>query len=325
VLAKAEKDTGQCAADASTHWPGWMWRTIIAIAILDFVWLATTPLTLTSGSYLTIGQIALCLPLGLWLARNAAGQPTLHTVLVGGTMLLSAWPALRIFNHLTMTTAFPLADPWLASCDQILQFDWVGYLSWLERRPQLIGLMSLTYSSLTQYSVLLFLILAVGSQPAKRCSEFLKLFIITAVACSTVGMFFPAQSASVFYPVSDGTFRHIPPGLGAYHLPFLNELRSNSAAQLDLASLPGLVTFPSFHTAMGVLAIYCARHYLALFACSLAVNLTMIASTPLFGAHYGIDIVAGAAMAGISIVALHLKVPALSWRLDLRTCRTVAS
>ena len=96
----------------------------------------------------------------------------------------------------------------------------------------------------------------------------------------TLGMFFPALSAMIFHAPPEGTFHHISPHTGTYHLESLLELRANPSVKLDLNDLPGLVTFPSFHTAMGLVGIYCARHSVGLLALSLAYNVPMIASTP---------------------------------------------
>ena len=74
-------------------------------------------------------------------------------------------------------------------------------------------------------------------------------------------------------------------------------MRTNDAHVLSLSNLPGLVTFPSFHTAMGVIGIYCCRAKLPFFALAIAVNGTMIVSTPVTGSHYVVDVFAGAAVA----------------------------
>jgi len=68
----------------------------------------------------------------------------------------------------------------------------------------------------------------------------------------------------------------------------LRAVRDDPAYVLDLAHMPGLVTFPSFHTAMGVIAIYCARGTRWLFWPMLVINLLMIAATPVLGSHYSV-------------------------------------
>ena len=152
-----------------------MWALISSLALIDTMWLALSQVSLTPNSVPTLIRVVLSLPLGVYLTRKAEGRPTIHALFAGGTMLIAAWPVLRLFNHLTMTTAFPLADPWLAAGDAAIGFDWLAYVRWLDSHPQLLRLLALTYGNLTTYSFALFVILAVGAHPAQRCSEFIKL------------------------------------------------------------------------------------------------------------------------------------------------------
>lgn len=118
---------------------------------------------------------------------------------IGGlALILAAWPVLRIYNHLVMTVPVPLADSWLSTFDQVIGFDWLAYVRWIDDRPMLLRAMSLAYGGLTAYSILAFLliVLIIG---VGRAREFVLLFVLTAVAASTIGMFFPAEAAMVFY------------------------------------------------------------------------------------------------------------------------------
>lgn len=216
--------------------------------------------------------------------------------------MLTAWPALRLYNHLTMSTALPLADVWLAAADRLIGFNWIQYALWLDRHPAIIQLMDASYSGLTAYSMALFLLLVLGREPAQRCQELIMLFFSSALICSTIGMFFPAMAAATFYQPKLGLFRNVDPWVGAYHIDQFLALRTDPAPMLALDDMPGLVTFPSFHTAMGVIAIYCARKTPWLLWPSLIVNLLMIASTPLFGSHYLIDVIGGASIATVAIL-----------------------
>lgn len=68
----------------------------------------------------------------------------------------------------------------------------------------------------------------------------------------------------------------------------------------------GLVAFPSYHTCFALLMSYALRGYKLLFIPSLAVNLAVIATTPLIGAHYVIDVAGGFAVAGLAIWVVSL-------------------
>jgi hypothetical protein len=95
------------------------------------------------------------------------------------------------------------------------------------------------------------------------------------------GPFFPANGAMIFHGPDPRQFQTITSALGTYHLEALQQLRTNDAHVLSLSNLPGLVTFPSFHSAMEVIGIYCCRAKLPFFVLAVVVSGTMIASTPL--------------------------------------------
>jgi membrane-associated phospholipid phosphatase len=70
---------------------------------------------------------------------------------------------------------------------------------------------------------------------------------------------------------------------------------------IQLNNLEGLVTFPSFHTANAILFAWALWTVPYLRWVGLVVNGLMILSTPLTGAHYIIDVVAGTIVAVAAI------------------------
>lgn len=127
---------------------------------------------------------------------------------------------------------------------------------------------------------------------------FLEAFLTVATLCTAVGLFLPAKAAvAVNFPGVE-VFANFssPPGL--YHLSHLERLRAGGLHMLELGNLPGLVTFPSLHTAAGIiLAVSFWRT--GLFAVAAAYCAIMILSTPIFGGHYFVDLFAGAALAAV--------------------------
>jgi membrane-associated phospholipid phosphatase len=104
------------------------------------------------------------------------------------------------------------------------------------------------------------------------------------------------------YAPDPSRFARVTPVVGTYYLAALRQLRAPGPHALSLRFLPGLVTFPSFHAAMGVIGVYCCRGKTPVFLASLALNAFMIASTPLFGSHYLVDLAAGAALAALVLL-----------------------
>ncbi|WP_374405280.1 phosphatase PAP2 family protein [Pelagerythrobacter sp.] len=283
------------------HWFGWLFVPVLLIAAVDAVWLLSSDLTISEGSYFRIAQVVGMAGAALACSYLCRDIERLRTLFIGAAVMLAAWPSLRLFNHLTMTIDAPLADSWLAAADLALGFDWKAYVAFADQKVWLVNGMRLTYGSLTDYTALLFLILVCREGARRRCAELIRLFLATAIFCMAAGAFFPAVAAMTYYQVPDGTFQLFSPRTGAYHLDLLLSLRTDPRHVLDLDHLPGLVTFPSFHTAMGVVGIYCARGSWPLFTVMLAINLVMIASTPIFGSHYAVDVVAGALVSMVAI------------------------
>lgn len=213
----------------------------------------------------------------------------------GLAFLLVAWDVIRLLNHATMASAWPLADDLLAGWDEALGLNWRSYFDWVSTEPQVRDVMAYSYTSLTLLSLLIFLIMCLVSAP-RRPVFFLETFTFTAIFCTLAGAFFPARAAVDRYLGKTADLSAFPVEPGLYHLDALERLRSGASVELVLGSLPGLVTFPSFHTAAGVILVTATRRsWLVVPAAPYAV--VMIASTPVYGGHYFVDLFAGAVVA----------------------------
>lgn len=226
----------------------------------------------------------------------------LVAVLCGIAFLLVAWDAIRVLNHTSMTLDFPLSDDLLDGWDKALGLDWPGYFSLVASRPWLRDAMAWSYTSLTSLSVLSYMMMALLLD-IRRSIYFLETFTLTAVFCTIVGAVFPARAAVDRYFGQSGDFSAFPVEPGLYHLSSLERLRDGGAVELVVGQLPGLVTFPSFHTAAGILLV-AATWRTRLVVPALLYAIVMIASTPVFGGHYFVDLIAGAAVALVIAVAL---------------------
>jgi hypothetical protein len=85
--------------------------------------------------------------------------------------------------------------------------------------------------------------------------------------------------------------------------PDLTALRAGAPSLFHFTNMAGIIALPSFHTIVAVLLIYAHRRERWLLRCSLALNGLMLLSVPPVGGHYLIDLLAGAAVAGVLIAA----------------------
>ena len=211
-------------------------------------------------------------------------------------ILTLGWITLRLLNHLAMTIAFPRQDWLLITWDGYLGSPWLSYFDFVYHHAWLREAMDISYSSLTRVSTFgLFTLLILGQYD--RAHFFVVAFLYTAIVATILGAFFPALAA-VYSLVPDISqyqeFGKVP---GIYHIQYLQKLRvPTGEIVIFLDRMPGLVTFPSFHTAAGIILIGAFWRTL-LFVPVLLYSSLMIASTPVFGGHYFIDLVAGVILA----------------------------
>jgi membrane-associated phospholipid phosphatase len=70
---------------------------------------------------------------------------------------------------------------------------------------------------------------------------------------------------------------------------------------VDISNVQGLVSMPSFHTALAVLFTYWLRKLRPLFYIAIPLNVIMILSTPTEGGHYLADVIAGLFLSVLTI------------------------
>lgn len=270
-----------------------LWLGLFALAAVDVFWVARLGAGVSFAGFSFLPE--LIVPIWLVCLPKVKNE-RLRTAAGGLAFLLLAWPLLRLFNHLTMTTAMPMQDVLLAQWDAALGLDWVGYMQFLDKHLRLLVLMSFCYTSLTTVCCAVFGVLVAAGE-LKQARDFLILFFWSALLISTAGLFFPAEGAMVHYAPGAAVLKVIPLDAGTWFVASLHEVREHPAHLYKLAALPGLTAFPSFHTAMGIFILYCARRRAFLFLCAVPFTSLMIASTPVFGGHYFVDVLAGVGVA----------------------------
>ncbi len=290
--------------------PVHLYATLLLLAVGEFIWIIANPITIVSEAKLLIALKFILVILSLIITSNKIKHGgdsriwlplrfTLEAILI----LTIGWIVLRLFNHLAMTAQVPYQDNLLMSWESYLGTDWLAYFNYVYTHPFLRETLDLAYSSLTPVSaVALFCLLLMGKFSHARF--FIVAFIYTAILATFAGAFFPAFAAvSSLVPDIDQyqAFNKIP---GTYHIGYLEQLRATSGEiVISLDKMPGLTTFPSFHTSAGIILI-AAFWRTILFIPALAYASLMIASTPVFGGHYFIDLVGGVALAVLVIAVV---------------------
>jgi membrane-associated phospholipid phosphatase len=214
-----------------------------------------------------------------------------------------------IFTYLATAAALPLEDNLLAIFDKKLGFHWLAFLSTVNDHPLFATLLTDAYGStalLTQGVVLWLGLCGRG----ERLSEFLALLCLASVGLAIGMVVVPAAGANVFFAPPSELFNHFTSDgklwgfLGTFH-----GLRNGSVKMINMSTVQGVVSFPSFHTMLGVITPYVLRETKVLLFPVVLLNATMIIATLPVGGHYLADVLAGAAVCIASIQVLRATSP----------------
>jgi membrane-associated phospholipid phosphatase len=274
------------------------WVAIAALAVLDTVWLwakgirfVTEPLT---GAFIMAGLLlASCLAFSMVAQR----KKNLSTVLLGTsdffyslTQLLLMVPPVITLSYLAASLDLPLTDHVLARADALLGFDWPATSAWMSSHPWLLATLTYAYTTiLWQPFVIMFL--ASVNAPGSANGEFVWTFLLSALVAIAVSGLVPALGY-------EGV-------IGSPHIDALRQIRAGAWTVLDIRNVDGIITFPSFHAAVGILYVYSVRRIRWALCLLGPLNLLLILSTPTVGGHYFVDVIAGILTAALAIALTH--------------------
>jgi membrane-associated phospholipid phosphatase len=239
-------------------------------------------------------------PAILWAWASWRRRPRARAAaeLVLAPLLLSL-PVL-IFTYASMHSGLPLQDSRLEAWDAAIGFRALDFLAWLNRHPALSNLLALSYGSFFLQMIAVPLLLTLTGRIERAYAMALCVLLLGAIGAS-VCHFFPAVGVYAHHGIRPGAYPHIFQNLGYFHVQ-LEAVRSDPGFVLDVAHAQGIVAFPSGHAAIAILCAWAMWDVRWARWPFLALNACMFVSALPQGAHYLVDLIAGAAMAAVAIL-----------------------
>lgn len=202
----------------------------------------------------------------------------------------------------------PLIDDALMKIDHFLGFDWRHHAAWLNDQPAWFNaFLAFCYQSYGMQAVILVPALFIRRQ-SDQAQRFVMVFLFTGMVTALLSALLPAEAMFLHFGIDPAAYPNLEPAAALLHQPELLAMRHHTTNMLVYPGM-GLVTFPSFHTSMGVILIYVAINLPLLRLVAIPLNLGMIFSTPFHGGHYLVDIIAGIVIAFIGIYGAERVLP----------------
>ena len=220
------------------------------------------------------------------------------------SLLLLLGPALCMFTYATtiLSGRFPLQDTAFAALDRALGFDWPQQLAFFDNHPLAAAIGHLAYTSILYQAGAALLVLTLAGD-AERLQDMTVAFWISCVACALVECLLPAVGAYAYYGIGAAQHSHIDLVTKDTTVALVIALREGTERTFNFCTAAGIISFPSFHACLGLLFIWTFWQTPVLKWVILALNMILIAATPLNGSHYVVDVVAGLLIAYGSIHA----------------------
>jgi membrane-associated phospholipid phosphatase len=275
------------------------WGVIGAVALVDGSWIAATDFRFAATSALPVLLAIAALATVGWFYGVVRHDRTLFLLCDAAAQLIAGFAVAATLSYLTLGTGSRLIDAELAATDRALGFDWPATVQWIQAHPWLDRALALVYHG----SVVQMLVLALAPSPGQesRVRELVGATLISLVLTIILSGPFPAAGAYPYFGAAH------PELIRELQLQHFFPLREGTLRLIDLRQVEGLISFPSFHTALSIIFVYVARRGRLLLAVSALVNAAVLVSTLTAGGHYLSDILAGALVTLLSI-ALYRRV-----------------
>jgi membrane-associated phospholipid phosphatase len=197
--------------------------------------------------------------------------------------------------------AMPYRDAELLAADQWLGFDRTSYVKFFTASLWRAHLSDFIYlAMLPQLAIVPFALIVTSRM--EQFQRFVAAYGIALISTIAIFVFVPAVGAFVYFDLTPAQYATLPVEV---YTPArtLDALRSGAMNTIRLDNLEGLIAFPSFHTAAAILYAWALWPLKSIRWPIAALNVAIISTTPIGGAHYATDVIAGAIVALGSIAA----------------------
>lgn len=272
------------------------WMAILSLVAVDLLWLPFTKLT--------VAPFSLLLPLAAGAGfgalshyyRTRRGELNLAAVLdcVGQIVAFSAAGAL--FSYLVVSLGMPMQDALLYRLDLALGLDWAGWLGWMNRHAWLAPGLTFAYGSFMPQVIALIIVLSFTGRGLAARTMIIGMILAGTVTIIVSGIL-PALSTFAHLNLSPADYANLRPAAAFIHLHDLLAMHEGRPLHLDLTRAHGIITFPSYHAALGLIMLLAGWSHPWLRWPFVLLNVAMIVATPIDGGHYFVDVLAGLAIA----------------------------
>lgn len=264
--------------------------------------------------------------IGLWLvvaflACSRKAESRIGNAAAGFGLVLFVGAIGAATSMVVLRWRFPQADPALFAIDATFGIDVRTITNAIAQHDRVTNHLWLFYSNSIPYLIYVLPILGLlGKRTLMWRTTFL--YVGTLFSITLLSGLIPAKGA--FLLLHPDVIARLPAGAGTYAFGTFDHYYSEQPVRLSFATLNGVATFPSFHTAAALTMAQVLWPIRLLRPTAAIWCAIVLFSTIPMGGHYAIDIVAGAAIFFLWAKLANLVADKPSFA-TLQKCRQLAS
>lgn len=285
-----------------------------AIGLADWIWAQEAGFAVAGSAYAELALAAGLFFGAGYIYKRWRPEPRLAAMLTGTGFLLGFTAAASVLNAMLVTVAGHRIDALLARADLALGFHWPQMMQAIADHPGLLWVLQLAYGVLLPEIALAVIVLGTLGRIASLY-RFVLAVAFGALISILIWTLVPAFGAMSVYVLDPTTITklHVVTD-GAYGQELVRMLHDGPGL-IAPDQTKGMIGFPSYHAVLALLLGWYFRHVRWLRWPVLALNVIVIASTPIEGGHHWLDVFAAIPVALLAIVAAR-RTYTLAARLD---------
>jgi membrane-associated phospholipid phosphatase len=267
---------------------------VVASVIFALLVYTQVNVSLDPGGTYVLGWILAALMLVSRMWWNRAGHHRIADAL--GTVAIAALGGMACgaLAMLTLPLHFPLADGMFHRMDHAIGVDTIDLATQMARLgPDVFTITWPAYDYTLQifFGSLLALSFLGDRVEAWRASA---CFVATLLTVCLVATFLPAKGAGLWG--TKAFFALLPDSAMRGFWAHFDEFYQGAAPVLQMRAIDGVISFPSFHTIVGLLVVAMWRTRPVMRSVALLWFACMMPGTLFYGGHYVVDLIGGAAI-----------------------------
>ncbi|MGY3149326.1 membrane-associated phospholipid phosphatase [Bradyrhizobium sp. USDA 3397] len=281
------------------------WALIGALAAIFGVSVLLTDFSIKWNGYLTVGGAAAVYGfMGHVNARSSTASPRVYATLLLPAQTVLFLILLVSIGYIAVSANLPMQESSLLAFDRMLGLDFRAYVHFVDERPGLLHAFALTYDSINKQMLLLIILLPLFGFH-QRGAEFVLGLAVALIGTTFISTLVPATGAYGAAGLDLSDHPNFEPVCYYATLRELPLIRQGVTRVIDVYALAPVLTFPSFHAVLAVLYVWAMWPIRWLRIPGALWNAVMLAATPIGGGHFFVDVIAGAVIALLTIVAVH--------------------